>query len=564
MFLDKIQNQLMASVPVYQMMAPGPSMALKPGIVKAVLLGVQSVPAVINFISNRDSTPEMIGQSLGATIVAATLSLLTNNVFSKVLVKTSTTKRSWFKRKNGFGGRNWPDEITEMDYDTRMIRQMVVVFHDADKAGRHLDIHIGQTSLIVRVSGKPVESSIKYNSSGALTTASKEALVAHLRQEVANGSRMAQNLDHSLANARTVWFKGEPGLKGYGAGATRQIVFEEPVEFIKINKSGAIRMYCPKIWPHGQTFLHKLYPGKGSNPVPIVVWGITNPEIPKFEDRLHLKKVDAKDIDKFRSLVDTKTVTRKYDAASAHFNSNDKGTTFWSPRISVKTGGRIEYTHKVPELSRITCGGNMNGMGELLFREKFNIFNTDHWFDRDRYLSSASVGGILNADRIRPRNVIPDFRVYRIDRFNGKSVIGLDFFANRNIAAIFAAKSKFVNLPEFADIKRIDGWEGLVGFSEKDGVVNGFKIKWSEDPKDWKITSVDLVTGPKGRIAGVVWFKSLDSGKLFKMGASQLGNDEFVKQIMDNPENFVGSVFKVQSQIGHEGRAAGIERHMDK
>ena len=556
-----ITRQLARGGEIYKYMVPSPASALKGKTLKRIISSLFQVGLAIDCYKNRKNMDKFIGQQIGSILVGTLCSATINKPILKAMRGAATTRRPFIK-KNGIGGRTWFS--CEGD---RNVEQMVVMFHDANKAGRHLDVHIGKVSFIVRVAGKEVESKIKYNREGMLTEAAKEALINHLRAEVGTNARFPQNMDHSFSNARSNWSLNNGLTEGYGSGKTRQMVFEEAVEIMSVDDGmgTTAKIYCPKVWKHGTTYIHRLYPGQGDNPVPIVIWGVSKPSIPKFEDRLHLKMISPEEIDKFKEKVDRETVTRKMDSASAYFDGNSTGTTFWSPRISKETGRRIEYTYKVPELSRVWTKEAPRGMGELLFRRKFDIMNPDHWFDGERYLSAAEAGGILNADRVRPIDIIPDFRIYRMDSWDGKKVSKLGFFENRALATIFAGQSRFLNLPQFSEIKKIDGWEGLVGCPKNGTLADGFKIKWVDDPQDWAVVEVKLEHGPKGRIAGVVWFESLESGKKFKLGAGQLGDDKFVIKMMDNPNHFIGKVFKVKSRIGHEGRAAKlIEPHLDK
>jgi len=535
---------------LYSFIAPSSVDILKPGKLKIAASLLIKIPMFIKIITTKDDFSVYTGKIVADEIIGTACSLTINKPIHAIMKSAGMISRPIFK-KNGIGGHTWFK--AECD---RNVEKMVVIYHDANRAGKHLDIHIGSVSVIIRISGKPVEKLIKYNSTGELTNISKEALMEHLRNEVRIGARMPQNLDHSIANAHSQWMGGHGATEGYGAGRTRQMVFEEPVEVIHVDDGPGktARLYCPGIWKYGQTYIHMLYPGNNKNGIPIVKWGITKPKDPISNDRLDLTKISPEQINKFRERVDPRTVTRKYDSASAHFDSTIKGTTLWSSRISKETGRRIEYTHKVPELSRVVHWANPQGMGELLFKH------------HGQYLSAAEAGGILNADKVRPLDVFPDFRIYRIDRWNGQNVIHLDFFANRFLASDFVKPSRIMNLPEFSEIKKKAGWEGLVGVPEGKSISEGLKIKWVADPVDWEIKDVQLQWGPKGRIAGVVWFKSLESGKIFKMGAGQIGDDKFVLQIMNDPKAFIGMVFKVKSRIGHEGRAAKVilEPHLDK
>jgi hypothetical protein len=523
---------------------------LVPGFLKTA---VSTVYAVNNIMQLRKmETPEYIGGVLATTILSFATSPLQRMISNSMIQVSNQTEV--------VNGRSWPVQNGELN-DGRMIKKMKVVFHDAFRAGQHLDIHLGKLSLVIRVPST-IGSKLKYNSSGELTIASKDRLIEFLSDKIDSGVNLPQNRDHTVRDASMTWMHKEPGLDGYGSGATRQPILESDVEFVSIN-GDTIRMYAPDLYKHGQTFLHRLTPGGSNGSAPIVSWGKTPIGVRHVADRLNLRTIGADQVDKFKEKVDPRTVTKKYDGGSAYFESGLDQTDLWSPRVSKETKRHIEYSHKVPEIFRIRSKIATSGMGELLFKKEFNILKP--W--QDLNLSAAEIGGVLNADRVRPRGIVPEFRIYRMDTFGGKKVIDLDFFQNRKLAEVFikAANTRFMKLPQFEPIRMKKGVEGLVGVPVGGSIKDGFKIKWVEDAQDWKLETVNLRFGPKGKIAGVVWFKSLESGKRFKMGANQIGNESFVKEIMNLPNNFIGRVFKVSSRVGHEGRAAKvIEPHLDK
>jgi len=450
--------------------------------------------------------------------------------------------------------RTW---INKFD-SSREIKPMRVVFHHATNP--HLDIHIGHLSLVINLGNKPIMNDIKFNKNGELTGKSKIAIMEFLREEIMNNSRMAQNLDHSINNTATSWNVGEQGITGYGSGLTRQTIINEPVEIMSVDNGNGntIKMYCPSINKHRLLYLHKLYNGDGKK-APIVIWGVLKKQSPSFEPRLHLK-ID-KDIDVFKKNVSHETVTKKYDGASSYFDTGEKETNWWSPRISSETGDRIMYSGKVPELFRINSKNHPRGIGELMFIRKFNIFNPL----AKRTLTSAEVGGILNSDKIRPLNISPLFIVYRIDRWGGRRTTDLLFNENRALQEMFASLSDNIELPEFVSIAIHKGIEGIVGVPSGKSINEGRKNKFWGDPHDWKVISVDLKWGPKGKPAGTILFESLDSGKVFKLGPGQLGKENEFVELFNKGNALIGMVAKVNSRYGHEGRASKLaEWHLDK
>lgn len=547
---------------LFSLISPKFPKCIKPSILKKAIIGFLigwRAEKMIKVYNSKEEF-EKIPTELLQTLFASLFSHFVGGVLFPVYIQASKTRRPLIK-KNGMGGRTW---LQDNFPDKRTIKQMKIIFHDANKAGRHIDIHIGHLSLIIGVKDKPVEKAIKFNAKGELTAKAKELLLEHVREEIYNNSRVVQNLDHSKTNAAVTWNIGGKGLKGYGAGPTRQTILNEDVEIMSVDKGSGktIKMYSPTINKHGLLFIHKLYPGNKKK-APIVIFGKIKKGPPNFDDRLHL--IMKQDIKKFLKLIDPKTATRKYDGASVHFDANKKETIFWSPRISKETEERIQYSQKVPELFRIGHNVNPRGMGELMFREAFNPLNPKHWFNKDRYLSAAEIGGILNSNKLRPRNVIPDFRIYRMDHWNGENVGDLPFFENRILQKAFAKLSKFINVVELAPVKFNKNWEGLVAIPPGESIKNGYKLKWWGDAQDWAIESNELKFGETGKIAGVIWFRSLDSGKRFKLGPGQLGKEAECLDLMKQGNKIVGRVAKVKSRRGHEGRAAKlVEWHLDK
>lgn len=475
-------------------------------------------------------------------------------------------------------GRSWPVPAAEINDQGRMIQPLTIVYHHANKAGKHIDVHIGRFSLIVRVDGKPVADQIKFNAQGELTQASKDALLDLVRDEIRNHSRFPQNADHSLANAAYVWNKDQGPTTGYGSGPTRQVILRDEVEFYHLRVDSSLHMYAPALLPRGLY----LYRFNEQGTTPIVIWGELKPREPVFEDRLHLKFIQEEDFeDKFLGKVDWSTVTRKYDGASCYAASNGEGVKIFSPRYSKRTGHRIEYTWVVPELAEKGLNPvqpdrvqHTVWMGEMMFWERtplgeavwllFRVRGPEGW--TWKYKSAAEIGGLLNANRIRPRDVYPEVRIYRVDRDRGQRVYGEEFFANRSRQQRIAKElSGYWKVVDISHPVRNEDHEGLVAVPPGLSVIDGLKVKWWGDEADWKVTAVNLGLGPKGAIAGTVQFQSLESGRTFKLGPGQLGTADDCLEIMEDPDAYLGRVAKVASRTGHEGRASKfIMWHPDK
>ena len=538
---------------LYQCINPAWPKALKVCKVKWVLRIVKTVSFVKKYHKAKsvDEVVAIFSKEMIEGVVFGFIGKKTESVYKRAQV----TRRPFFKTK-GVNGKTWINN--EGDNSDRTVKQMRVMFHHATNP--HLDIHIGHLSLVINLGGKQIMNDIKFNKSGGLTEKSRVSIINFLREELMNNSRMAQNFDHSVRNAETSWNVGETGIIGYGSGLTRQTVVNEPAEIMSVDSGTGktIKMYCPILNKHRLLYLHKLYHGDSKN-APIVTWGVIKKMAPAFDDKLHLK--GDKKMSAFRKNVDPDTVTKKYDGASAYFDTGEKGTTWWSPRISSETGDRIQYTGKVPELFRIKSKEHPSGIGELMFVRKINPLNP---FGR-RVLTAAETGGVLNSDKIRPMNIIPKFVVYRIDRWDGHHTYEFTFKNNRAIQQMFADLCGYVELPEFVSIKIHKGIEGIVGVPKGKGINDGRKHRFWGDPHDWQVVSVDLTWGPKGKPAGSVRFRSLDTGKAFKLGPGQLGKENEFVDLLNKGNALIGAVAKVNSRHGHEGRAAKLaEWHLDK
>lgn len=460
--------------------------------------------------------------------------------------------------KNGIGGRNWITSPGRYD--------VVIIYHDANRAGKHIDVHIGRLSVIYKV--KPeLAAKIKLNRDGYLTEDSRKAIIAHVRSEIANGSRVPQNIDHSRTNARATWVNGDTEGTNYGDGLTRQIVMTSYADVYKAYHDGPIEFYAPALNPHRSMYIYRIYPGSDKR-APILIWGNKVHHPPKLEDRLHLKLTHPDHMDKLGAKVDMSTSTAKYDGSSCYFVITPKGTTVWSPRLSSTTGEQIEYTHKLDGIAAVHNGTTIVGMGEVLFKPKKTVSLPKRHGSNDDYLPCATGSGILNSNMVLPENVEPEIRIYRIDRYDGRNTTNLDFWANRTlqeeVAKLDPKHFKVVELMDPATAA-VQGFEGFVVVPEGGSVNDGFKVKWWQDPHDWQIVSVDFKPGDKGGVAGVVHCISLESGKKFKLGPGQVGDQTLTRAMMAEPEKWEGVVLKVNSRRGHEGRAAKVlSIHDDK
>lgn len=440
----------------------------------------------------------------------------------------------------------------------------VVVFHDADKAGPHIETYIEWKGQAYNTGVKRLNaeraSHIKYNNKGELTNDTKVYLLGLLREEYegeGRGSFLGQSTDHKPSEARESWTNRNPLYQGgYGSGKSRTVLADDTIQIWKLGNT--IEGYDPLLSKHKDFYVHKIF-DKGRTPVLKV--GLKERGDIQVEDRLHLKShVGKENYDRFKKQVGDGIITLKEDGASFHFRVDRHGFRAYSPRISKETGQRISYTHKLGDIRHVKHDHPIQGMGELLFIDTRT----------NRELKAHEVGGLLNQDNPIPQYYKPRLILYRIDRVDRKGVIHESYIDNLR---------RIKTLTSMLDDDRIEGpsvldWEtalkdskhheGLVGVPADSPISDGHKFKPRSDSYDWEVTKVELEPGNKGGIAGVVWFKN-SGGKEYKIGASSMGNKTDALDIMNNPKKYVGRVAKIECFQGHEGRAAKfIEWHMDK
>lgn len=155
-----------------------------------------------NIINTNTSLEKDIADLISNKILSSCLNR-PNNFILRNIKHISITKR-WKAKGLNASHRTWIGNW-DKGSNSRIVKELNIMYHDANRAGKHLDVHLGHLSIVIRVNGKPVESQIKYNNKGELTQISKDALINHLRAEVANNSRMVWNHDHTLTNARSNW-----------------------------------------------------------------------------------------------------------------------------------------------------------------------------------------------------------------------------------------------------------------------------------------------------------------------------------------------------------------------
>lgn len=554
------EAELIAARPYFRKLSPGPSSLIRARYISTTMkltMAAWSSYKVARALDEEPTLAHFLGDFIGGRVIAGVIRPAKREIRrTHVRVSQGAKAGRDMSRKNGMGGRSW---ITEPgNY------QMVIVFHDANRAGPHIDVHIGSFSVVYRV--KPdLYAQLRYNNQGMLTENSKKLLINHVRSEIANGARVPQNLDHSTANARSSWTGGDPTGKNYGDGRTRQVISESTVNVYKTGDGHPIELYAPVLNPDRSQYIYEIYSGEGRT-APILIWGNRTHQPPKLEDRLHLKMIDE---EKLVLKADMSTATAKYDGSSAYIVITKDGTTVWSPRTSKVTGDQIEYTFKLDGVANTrTEGGTIVAMGEVLFKPRQTRWDRWRNSDPNAYFSSASGGGILNGHDLTPDEVQPEIRLYRVDRIGRTNTRDLPFWENRvlqeDVARLNPEVFKVVELMD-PNTANAASFEGVVVIPEGGSVNDGYKMKWTMDPHDWRIDKVDFHPGERGGMAGVVHATSLESGKEFKLGPGQMGDRELTQHMMDNPELYEGTVIKVTSRRGHEGRASKVQEiHTDK
>lgn len=584
-----INKGLIGGRGIFMDIAPG--IPLKGKWIRRVMHAFNIVQPIVKCIQGQDAA-RILGNKIGRKL---TNRVITNRFGTMVTKCHNVARIRTIKPTIGLSAsnRNWIcNGVDNSLFDKRIVKRMRVMYHHANRAGKHLDIHIGHLSLVMKVTGKPVEELIKFNSNGILTETSKNALINHIKGEISNNARVAQNHDHTVSNAKCSWYQGQGSESGYGSGPTRQTVIEQDIEVYKASNKdgGTLHLYIPAFNKHRGVYLHRLYnPPKGT---PICIIGNEKPKVPTFKERLHLKMVQPEAFGDFLKNTDQRTTTRKYDGASTYITigSHDEwtGARLWSPRTSKETGKRIEYTFKVPELATLAHDKtkvdqwigrlyprvrSATGMGELLFWKRTIIGNIIQGLIGSRgpegicwnYTSAAETGGTLNAASIRRRDLLPELRMYRVDMFNSKDIYDLSFFDNRVYQQAIALLSPNINTVALTHPRERKDWEGLVAVPHDLSVNDGLKLKWWADAHDWEVIDVQLGTSSKGFINGVVQFRSLESGREFKLGPGSLGGTEQCLELLHVPDDYIGRVAKVISRNSFEGRSSKlVSWHLDK
>jgi hypothetical protein len=428
----------------------------------------------------------------------------------------------------------------------------VIVFHDAHRAGPHIETYIeinGQAYNVgvKRLTGKQLNA-ITYNRKGEISQESRAALIKIVQEEYdgeGKGSFMGQSTDHKPSEARQSWSNFDPRFQvGYGAGRSRTVLADDKVAIWKAGQT--IEGRDALLNPHKDFYIHRPFDG-------VMKVGLKHVPPPKLHDRLHLKPyIGQESWTKFKDRVGPEgTVTIKEDGASFYWHASPHGFHAWSPRVSKTSGTQIDYTHKLGTIRHLKTSQDLTGMGELLIKDKRT----------GEVLKAHEIGGILNSHDPMPKWAQPKLVLYRIDKAGRKNVTEEPYTENLDRIKAFVKEvgSPHITSPKSIRIERaldaIDDKEGLVGIPQGCPITQGAKFKPRGDEYDWTVEAVELGHGERGGAAGVVWFTN-PSGERFKMGAASMGNRATTNDIMQSPEDYIGRVAKVACYQGHEGRAA--------
>lgn len=438
----------------------------------------------------------------------------------------------------------------------RFRAKFIVVYHNADRAGPHTEGYVEDPETGVAHNVGVIKdfdnSEVTFNNEGWVTQDSKEYLKDVWRAKAHSRAWIPFSTDHLGSEARETWLvrADGPDMGVYGAGSTRQVLWEEDVEVYVTD--GTVHWTSWELNPRQPLYVHKVF--EETN---VGVIGFKQLPEPQFEDRLHLT-TDGDDEAKFlRNVGADGHASEKIDGASTHFISDKNGTRFFSPRHYDKGAGpRIEYSAKLGGLQDVTSEETTKGMAEIVFVDSRT----------GRTLSAAETGGELNSHRLPSSHLIPKVSVYRVDQVGRNNTLHEPAWPdNRLRATRFASSHRDMSVPQEIALDSLDSTrdaEGVVGVAEGQPLIDGRKLKWREDAEDVIVTEVTFKPGPTGKVAGVVKYED-GNGRQYKTAS---GWTETEKQdMMAQPDEYNGRVMKISGFNGHSSRAARFESwHADK
>lgn len=436
--------------------------------------------------------------------------------------------------------------------------QLIVVAHISSNEHVEMYIHDPYGSGIchnIGVVALPA-GTLRTNGNGWFTLATRETARSIFRNKAAGRDFIGLSTDHTYLEAVSQWNRPEDGPAGYGAGPIRQVIYVEDVEIY--SNGSTVEFVSWWLNPDQPTYTHVVFPASSAREHPVGVIGFKQLDEPVFEDRLHMIS-DKRDVDKFRRNVGTGRASLKMDGASVHLMSDRNGTRYFSPRQSKESHRRIEYSFKMGQLQDITSDMPIKGMGELVFVDTRT----------GRQLSSAEIGGLLNADALPPEYLQPKIYIYRIDQVGRTSTIDEPYWEqNRQRCQEFASKHPQLDVPPEVPMDLIEmtkDQEGVVGVPPGKSLSSGGrKLKWRSEEIDATVVKVDFHPGPSGKVAGVVWYEDPSQpGRRFKTASGW--TEEEKTAMMADPHIYEGRVMKLEGFKGHASRAVAFsEWHLDK
>lgn len=458
-------------------------------------------------------------------------------------------------------GQPGDSRSVQADWEGYREGRLVIILHDADRAGLHLDLHfLGpvESSFVINIRNKPIAKELRYNKSGELTQASREKLIAFIHDEFdGNGAWVAQNLDHNDTQATTTWLQRDEIGDGYGAGNFRQEVLDTRVAYLKTGTT--MEAWVPEL-SERKLYAVNAFQESAARDVPVWKFGLKKPTdyTPK-SGKLKLRHVQS--TDELRKWVGEDAVlTQKLDGASTHVKRTTKGTSAWSPRISKRSGRRISYDSKIGALHS-HGGTSFEGMGELMYQKP-----DGNW------VLASQVGGILNSKDLPPSDHRPTVFLYKVDTYDGKKVKP-DTASQRYVIQRICDEdgSDTLRPVPMATWEDADGvasgvldWEGLVAVP-KDGDINsqGVKFKPRGEHLDGVIEDITFREGPRGGITGVIVYRDPSTGRTFQT-ASGIDHDTKL-HLASNKDAYVGRTVKLKGFTGGNHRAVTYDGiHPDK
>lgn len=437
--------------------------------------------------------------------------------------------------------------------------QLIVVAHIA--SNEHVEMYVydpdgSGTCHNVGVVTVP-EGTLKRNTNGWFTAATKEEARSIFRNKAAGRDFIAFSTDHRLDEAMCSWNTQEDGPSGYGAGPIREVIHVENVEIY--SNGSTVEFTSWWLNPYQRVFLHVVFSSSSDRKGTVGVIGYKQLPEPQFEDRLHLT-YDRDDVLKLqRNIGPDGRASIKIDGAATHFRIDKHGARYFSPRTSKQTGKRIEYSAKLGNLQDVASDEPIQGMGELVFVD----------LTTGEFLKAHEVGGVLNANRLPDDHLEPRLYVYRIDQVGRRRVIDEPYWeVNRLRCEAIAAEHPQLTVPDWVPLDRIEDTrhaEGVVAVPANTSIVEGGrKLKWRGDATDVVVTRVEFEPGDNGGIAGVVWYEDPSTGREYKIASGFTREEK--EAMMADPESYEGEVMMVSGFAnGHSQRAARFEGfHQDK